>query len=284
MSSAAYLLFYRRRSAVPLGGPRFQEISDRFDNTFNEEDEPESGEGQRLGQGSSHRGSPSASTGAGLTLHHPQGSRGLDSVHHELLGSSAADADQQMYQPTLPQVGEPDDEAAAWSAQVGLKNSIEGNQHDEGIDLPDYGAAQHGMTSIIQANSWNFSKIPRAAGSDVMGADDDLASDVAQNDNTSLSIDDDAFADHAEDVEPMLLNDDDHEPGAGYIVQDDTQQSEIVPPPDTDNYMSELATDLWTRRIYNVPADAGEDHTSDKVAEIHVGDDRLDDEQEKTGP
>jgi ubiquitin carboxyl-terminal hydrolase 4/11/15 len=31
ITSAAYLLFYRRRSSGPLGGPRFKEILDKFD-------------------------------------------------------------------------------------------------------------------------------------------------------------------------------------------------------------------------------------------------------------
>lgn len=69
ISSAAYLLFYRRRSNSPLGGPRFKEIIDRFDSPTapSEDESTSSGEGQRLGADSSHRGSPSALTGAGAT-------------------------------------------------------------------------------------------------------------------------------------------------------------------------------------------------------------------------
>lgn len=39
VSSAAYLLFYRRRSSAPLGGPRFQEIFDKFDNPAAEDED-----------------------------------------------------------------------------------------------------------------------------------------------------------------------------------------------------------------------------------------------------
>lgn len=65
ISSAAYLLFYRRRSDKPLGGALFQEIIERFDNppATSEDESTGSGEGQRLGADSSLRGSSSALTG-----------------------------------------------------------------------------------------------------------------------------------------------------------------------------------------------------------------------------
>lgn len=39
ISSAAYLLFYRRRSSEPLGGPRFKEIFEKFDNPTVDDEE-----------------------------------------------------------------------------------------------------------------------------------------------------------------------------------------------------------------------------------------------------
>ncbi|EON98122.1 putative ubiquitin specific peptidase 11 protein [Phaeoacremonium minimum UCRPA7] len=46
VTNGAYLLFYRRRSDAPLGGPRFQEIVDRYDNnSATDEEMSESGEG-----------------------------------------------------------------------------------------------------------------------------------------------------------------------------------------------------------------------------------------------
>lgn len=61
VDSSAYLLFYRRRSAVPLGGPRFQVIVEGYDNPrSNDDDAGDAGEGRRLGEGSSQTGSPSA--------------------------------------------------------------------------------------------------------------------------------------------------------------------------------------------------------------------------------
>ncbi|KAK5078953.1 hypothetical protein LTR64_002627 [Lithohypha guttulata] len=62
----AYLLFYRRRSEDPLGGPNLEKILSEVDSEENLEtqsrDASPSGEGQRLG-GSSHNGSSSALVG-----------------------------------------------------------------------------------------------------------------------------------------------------------------------------------------------------------------------------
>jgi ubiquitin carboxyl-terminal hydrolase 4/11/15 len=64
-------LFYRRRSEIPLGGPRFQQIFQDYDNPPepSADDETESGEDQRLVADSSLRGSSSALTGVGAAHH-----------------------------------------------------------------------------------------------------------------------------------------------------------------------------------------------------------------------
>ncbi|KAF9891719.1 CSN-associated deubiquitinating enzyme Ubp12, partial [Aspergillus nanangensis] len=67
VSSAAYLLFYRRRSERPLGGKVLQDITESSTRPGSEtesRDPSPSGDGRRLG-GSSRSGSPSALTGAG---------------------------------------------------------------------------------------------------------------------------------------------------------------------------------------------------------------------------
>lgn len=80
VSAAAYLLFYRRRSSEPLGGPRLQEIINSYD-TRSADDEDNfsgSGEGRRLGGDSSLHGSSSALTGVGAAPPRPQsGSDGV---------------------------------------------------------------------------------------------------------------------------------------------------------------------------------------------------------------
>lgn len=69
-SSHAYLLFYRRRSDQPLGGPVLRNIINKFKNgekdstAENSRSGSPSGEGKRLG-GSFHNGSSSASAGVG---------------------------------------------------------------------------------------------------------------------------------------------------------------------------------------------------------------------------
>ena len=67
VTPAAYLLFYRRRSEHPLGGPRLQKVvdvpsgheADSEVQSDSREPSPPAGEGRRLG-GSSHNGSSSA--------------------------------------------------------------------------------------------------------------------------------------------------------------------------------------------------------------------------------
>lgn len=44
ITTAAYLLFYRRRSSGPLGGPRFQQIFEKYDMEHSDSDAMESGE------------------------------------------------------------------------------------------------------------------------------------------------------------------------------------------------------------------------------------------------
>ncbi|CAK7212366.1 hypothetical protein SBRCBS47491_001439 [Sporothrix bragantina] len=84
VSAAAYLLFYRRRSDHPLGGPRFVKIEEKFRQqtgaTSDDDETSESGEGQRLGNGSSLTGLSSASKGAGAAAgRRPRASPGLAS-------------------------------------------------------------------------------------------------------------------------------------------------------------------------------------------------------------
>ena len=76
VTAAAYLLFYRRRSDHPLGGPLLEGIveaanappADSESRPASREPSPSAGEGPRL-DGFSHNGSSSAFTVAGLTHH-----------------------------------------------------------------------------------------------------------------------------------------------------------------------------------------------------------------------
>lgn len=77
ITGAAYLLFYRRRSSVPLGGPRFAEICERFDRSL-EDDGSGSGEDQEVGGSSLYGSSTAGRNGAGAARLRG-GGRGSDS-------------------------------------------------------------------------------------------------------------------------------------------------------------------------------------------------------------
>lgn len=288
VTNAAYLLFYRRRSDIPLGGARFQGIVEKF-NTLNaaDEDMQDSGEGQRLGQGSSLRGSPSASTGAGLTL--PQGKLGLVNSQADPAGESPNDADLELpsyQQASLDRAMDGDDDAEMgpdlpWNRQETLRNSIEGDGEDEAIHMADFEDGPSrlsrlpglvGISSTIATSNWSFENLK--AGSDATGQDDDLASDIAQGDNSSVT--DDAFADPTDDViEPFRLADPDVQyVGTAKLPADFVPFETHIPEPSAEDqeYMGRLASQAWMKQFHTVPADAGDDQVSDKVAEIHVGD------------
>jgi ubiquitin carboxyl-terminal hydrolase 4/11/15 len=258
VTSAAYLLFYRRRSDVPLGGPKFQEIFDRFNNQTGPDDNmSDSGEGQRLGQGSSQRGSPSASTGAGPAL--PRASRGWDRR-----GGGGDDNDTDM---------------GTWSNQDTLHTSIECDGEDEGIGLSEYDAAGlAGMTSVIGPSNWSFDNLVSKPGSEAGEEDADIASDVAQNDGSSVNADDfdDVVGGPTGDME-MLLQQEPGAAGFGEAAEPPTIEfatDDYAPP----SYLSRIAADAWVKQqvsqqmIHTVPLGADDDDAaSDKVAEIHVG-------------
>lgn len=88
VSKGAYLLFYRRRSDEPLGGPRFKKIVDKFNRSMHD-NEDESGEGRRLDGVSSQIGSSSALIGAGAT-HQVDGSAGEEKNRSLVSQNSAA--------------------------------------------------------------------------------------------------------------------------------------------------------------------------------------------------
>jgi ubiquitin carboxyl-terminal hydrolase 4/11 len=271
---AAYLLFYRRRSEVPLGGPRFQEIFDRFNQHHSDEEMTESGEDQRLGQGSSLRGSPSASTGAGLVLH--QANHGLardtqeDDDPFSTVMIHGAESASPAYRPSLSHVGEADErsDAEPWNGST-MQNSIEGD--DEGIGLPEYSNAAPAVGLPTMHSTWNFESLPGKVGSDIANDDDDGGSNVAQNDNSPTN---EFITENFDDMAmPSVEN---SEPESGYVesldlvpsFQDDFQA------PAADMNMGELAMQIWDQKqqkVHEVPADVG-DQASDKVAEIHVSD------------
>ncbi|KAL8689917.1 MAG: hypothetical protein Q9218_004521 [Villophora microphyllina] len=145
VSSAAYLLFYRRRSEQPLGGPFFERIMSGTDDSAAESD-PNSdnaflpGEGKRL-DGSSHNGSSSALRGVGAA--HQVGGGG------DALTARRTGVDDDL--PSYP--GQDVDEAP--DATLETMDLDEGVGGVEDIYAP---LNQFGQGSLHQ--SWSFSRLP----------------------------------------------------------------------------------------------------------------------------
>lgn len=222
VTSAAYLLFYRRRSEVPLGGPRFQEIFDSYNNQPTDAEMSDSGEGQRLGQGSSPRGSSSALIGAGPTL---RSGSGLASAHSANGTFASNDGDSRTdglpsYMPMssgfggLDNVVEDDADAEAdgsalqgfhhWRNESALRRSIE---QDEGVDMAEWGEEPSRRGDSVDqvasalSSTWTFRNLDQHGGGragseadnasmELAGDDDDIDSTAAQGDGSSSIVDD----------------------------------------------------------------------------------------------
>lgn len=299
VTPAAYLLFYRRRSEVPLGGPRFQEIFDMYndDNPSDDEMASESGEVQRLGQGSSLIGSSSALIGAEVVPHRENpGTASGSGLEHAPPRCATVEDSPPAY--TVVPLGDVEGSTSAnnWgSGDDTIHNSVE----DEGIDMADMSGADHNnrmnaMTSVIKTG-WNWSGIGDGkATSQVLdeGLDNEFASDEAQND----SSEDDALSlaaaapdiGHDGDMGELLLHtgEDPQESGAGYVEPEEPSSGEFPPYPEppAPDYAAQAGMDaicnsVWDRQtrttILTVPADVGreEDLASERVDEIHIKDD-----------
>lgn len=174
VSSSAYLLFYRRRSDVPLGGPRFKQIVSDDDNAHDqsEDEQSESGEDRGLaGNNSSLRGSSSALTGVGAALHLPN--HGSDGVGMTTINPSALEA--------LPPY-----EAHEDQFRNTLQPSVERDE-DEAIDVNDdrhyntFGPPNIGANWTFAGLNENNRDGPSGAASDM----DDVPSDMAANDSSA---------------------------------------------------------------------------------------------------
>lgn len=157
VSGAAYLLFYRRRSSVPLGGPRFQQICDEFDRSADDSDGAGSGDDQEVGGSSLYGSSTAGKTGAGVT-HLRGGSRGLD---NSALGGSV--------QPSIEDEGIEMGESSNTTAATAYKTEwsfgdLDGREGGEGEDkgkmaLVDYASddaqrdsGSEGRASVMDAD------------------------------------------------------------------------------------------------------------------------------------
>ncbi|KAI1128511.1 hypothetical protein F5Y10DRAFT_173411 [Nemania abortiva] len=247
VDSSAYMLFYRRRSDVPLGGPNLHKILERF---LDENDDEMSGlgEGRRLGEGFSQNGSSSALQGAGVS--HPAENRGgisnmASTLHYPGASSYAID-----------DKGD-DDIPLLSSSRFQSGQSLD---EDEGIDLEDSGPSAQPFTGL---STWSFENIPIAAGESPF--DSGAASDEAQHDSSgderALSPRDDLDSTYPGMSEYRLSP-----PGEDPPAYLHHSGSDFVEQPLAGS------TNQITHEVHEIIPDSEQEPQSDEATEIHLDD------------
>lgn len=232
VTSAAYLLFYRRRSDRPLGGKILEEITESSTRAAADSDsqaesrgESPSGEGRRLG-GSSRNGSSSALAGVGAA--HQAGDGGLRAVTQV---RSVEDDDDDM--PPEYSNGLPSGEQS-----LGHSNRLEGMD----IEDEEFGGGMHPTPLRFPSAEppWSFDRATDAHGPSQMtappgssydGEDEDLFDDDASN----KAVGGGDLSDS--DIRLAALTDSPDEQGAPCPSTpfDDTPIQDIPPPLDVDD-------------------------------------------------
>lgn len=232
VTSAAYLLFYRRRSDRPLGGKILEEITESSTRPVSEAGSPSesrgqspSGDGRRLG-GSSRNGSSSVLTGVGAA--HQEGDGGSRT------GTQAKNRDE-----TAPPgyTNSP----TSGEKSVGKEHRLEGMSFDE-AEFGD--GAQSDPFRFPSPPSWFFNRVPDAHGRSQMTTalpgstsdDDDLLDDDASN----QAVGGGDFSDS--DLRLASLADSPGGHGAVYpgTPMEETPIQDIPPPLDADDDDDEL--------------------------------------------
>ncbi|KAI1819297.1 hypothetical protein F4861DRAFT_527559 [Xylaria intraflava] len=243
IDSSAYMLFYRRRSDTPLGGPKLHKILERY---TSDDEMSEPGEGRRLGEASSRNGSSSAIQGAEAS-HLAESPGGTSHKASALVSQNAAlfgtdpkgDSDTPLATGSRAQSGQVIDE-------------------DEGVDAED-------SKPNVQpfANTWNFENIPDTVGDSpcYSGA----ASDEAQYDS---SLDERATS-LPEDLEPNL-------PGmlAYQLPEASADGPSYIGHATSDNATQYLASgaNQVANKVHEVIPNREHEPNSDDAAEIHLDD------------
>lgn len=174
VSSSAYLLFYRRRSDKPLGGPRFQEIFNKFDNVNEASEDEESGEDQGLVGDSSQPGSSRALTGVGAARR----------ANGSQLGAKTMTTNPKDHDDELPDYSrDDDDEMPMLDFGERLRQSVE---DDEGVDM-SMGYNDNNRLSQATGTSWTFDNLNVNSRPIVSGAGSDAASNASDAVNADSS-------------------------------------------------------------------------------------------------
>lgn len=194
-SAAAYLLFYRRRSEMPLGSQIIQDIVNEARNppqtesTGEDAEELESGEGRLGGPTSSLHGSPSALVAAGAAT-----SASLRSIANGSAGAGSSLIRKPMTT-SQSEHGDGDDEADSPLGTLNGKPIL-------GPERPPQ-SLQYGT----QGSSWGFDALDQPAEADdgatdrLLGTidDDDNNSTTAELDNDSAYGDGDGYGSRLQD-------------------------------------------------------------------------------------
>ncbi|KAI0542302.1 hypothetical protein GGR58DRAFT_510328 [Xylaria digitata] len=245
VDSSAYMLFYRRRSNVPLGGPILHRILERFGD--DDDDEMSGlGEGQRLGEGFSQNGSSSALQGAGVShLAESRGSNATSVLHRPNMSTF-----------TVDDRGD-DDIPLLASSRFQSGQVID---EDEGIELEDSGPSAQPFTGI---NTWSFKNLENTTEDSPFGSG--AASDEAQHDSSG-------------DERALSLQDDIESSFPGMSEYKLPQPKEDPPsyinhsPPAYLNQPLTSATNQITHEVHEVIPSGEQEPQSDEATEIHLDD------------
>ncbi|KAI0390532.1 hypothetical protein F5Y17DRAFT_55790 [Xylariaceae sp. FL0594] len=249
VDAAAYMLFYRRQSEVPLGGPKLLRVLERY---AHDDGASQLGEGRRLDEGFSQNGSSSASQGAGVS--HPHGSNG---------GKRATSSDPL----GLDFRGEED---APLLANLRFQPGPGDAEEDEAVELEEVPTLGPLVPTFPGINSWSFENI--ADTFEESSLDSGAASDEAQHDPSG-----DEGNVHSPDRELSDI------PGMS-VSQYNLSQDDIGPPvymqdgcaprPLSDRLHKRLDT---APEIHEIRPEGEDEAQSDDAAEIHL------DEADKIG-
>ncbi|KAF4635752.1 hypothetical protein G7Y89_g2337 [Cudoniella acicularis] len=269
VTQSAYLLFYRRRSEVPLGGPRFQDIIRKYDNDSDSLEDDATGSGEDRGLvGNTFRGSSSALTGVGAAHHRPNpgsDSTEMTTVHPASLESLPA------YQ---AHEDNDDDAAPLLVGDAMMHDALHDSIEDEGIDVGGmnynnvgYSSLNGKATSSFITGNWSFDTLATnsrgqisGTGSDMDGADD-TASDCVQH-NSSASQG--SMRARFEDFADTMAEDED---GTPFIDQSP------VPDMDESGQISQISLhhDILENMVpIKVTAATDEEAAEESATEIHI--------------
>ncbi|KAI0448939.1 hypothetical protein F5B21DRAFT_520893 [Xylaria acuta] len=241
VDSSAYMLFYRRRSDVPLGGHNLHRVLERF---VDDEDDEMSrlGEGRRLGEGFSQNGSSSALQGAEVS--HLAGNRGGTSSAASFAADDRVDDDIPLLDSSRFQSGQALDE-------------------DEGIELEDSRSNAQPFACLSTWNFENIENIPTAIGDSPF--DSCAASDEAQHDSSG----DEQALSHRDDIDSNF-------PGMSEYKLSQTREDppSYLEHPTTDRVEQPLSTGRngITHEVHEVLPDGEQEPQSDDATEIHLDD------------